>query len=217
MLEKKIAMIGAGKMANILSQYFAKAGHKIFIGAREADKAIALANKIGNGVQGGSIDDAVQHGSIVFIAVPYLQIRDTIKLTGSLEGKTVVDIANPLKPDFSGLLISGDTSAAEELAKLLPAAKVVKAFNSLFATVLERGPEFGTNRAQIFYAGDDQSAKQDVAELIEATGFEPFDVGMLSSARYLEQLTALVLQADNHLKNPLQITPGMLARPSLSQ
>lgn len=217
MKNKKITMIGAGKMAKILSQYFAKAGHKVHIGAREPEKAIQLANKIGNDVQGGSIDEAIKHGNIVFIAVPYLQIQDTTKLTGSLSGKIVVDISNPLKADFNGLLLGGDTSGAEELAKTLPKAKVVKAFNSIFATVLERGPEYGNNRAQVFYAGDDETAKQEVAELIEATGFEPMDTGPLSSARYLEQLTMLVLKADKHLKTPGQITPIMLKRPSISQ
>ena len=204
------------KWQTILSQYFAKPGHKVYIGAREEEKAIQLANKIGHGVEGGSIGEAIQHGEIVFIAVPYLQIKDTVKLTGPLAGKTVVDMSNPLKPDFSGLLIGGETSAGEELAKILPNAKVIKAFNCLFATVLERGPEYGNNRAQVFYAGDDENAKQEVAELIEATGFEPLDTGALSSARFLEQMTALVIQADNHLKEPVQITPVMLARPSIS-
>lgn len=216
MSEKNITMIGAGKMATILSQYFAKAGHKVYIGAREEEKAIQLANMIGHGVEGGSIGEAIQHGEIVFIAIPYLQIKDTVKLTGPLAGKTVVDMSNPLKPDFSGLLIGGETSAGEELAKIVPDAKVIKAFNCLFATVLERGPEYGNNRAQVFYAGDDENAKQEVAELIEATGFEPLDTGALSSARFLEQMTALVIQADNHLKEPVQITPVMLARPSIS-
>jgi predicted dinucleotide-binding enzyme len=216
MLEKNITMIGAGKMATILSTYFAKAGHNIFIGARDPDKASQLAKKISNGVQGGPIDAAVQHGTIVFIAIPYLEIQDTLKLTGSLNGKIVVDISNPLKSDFSGLLIGGDTSAAEELEKKLPEAKIVKAFNSSFATVLERGPEYGANRAQVFYAGDDESAKQEVAELIETTGFDSMNVGPLSSARYLEQLTVLVIKADNHLESPVQITPVMLARPSLT-
>jgi len=205
-------MIGAGKMATILSRYFAKAGHKVFIGARDENQATGLANVIGHNVQGGTINEAVQQGDIIFLAVPYLQIKDTLKLTGPLNEKIVVDMSNPLKPDFSGLLIGGDTSAAEELAKLVPDAKVVKAFNCLFATVLERGSDYGENRAQIFYAGDDDAAKQQVAELIEDTGFEPLHTGSLISARYQEQLTALVLQIDQYLKEPLQITPVMLMR-----
>ena len=217
-------MIGAGKMATILSRYFAKAGHKVFIGARDLNQATGLASDIGFNVQGGTIDEAVQQGDIIFLAVPYLQIKDTLKLTGPLKDKIVVDMSNPLKADFSGLLIGGETSAAEELAKLIPDAKVVKAFNCLFATVLERGSEFGpvansesgsdlrNHRAQIFYAGDDDMAKQQVAELIEDTGFEPLHTGQLISARYQEQLTALVLETDKYLKDPLQITPVMLMR-----
>lgn len=214
---KKIAIIGAGTMANILTQYFIKAGHIVQIGTREIQKAIQLADKIGQGVQGGTIDEAIKHGDIIFFAVPYLQIQDTVKQTGQLPGKIVVDISNPLKPDFSGLLVGGETSAGEQLAKSLPGSKVVKAFNMLFATVLERGPEYSNGRAQIFYAGDDENAKQEIVELIEATGFEPIDVGSLSSARFMEQLTALVIQVDKQLKSDVQITPAILARPSLSQ
>jgi len=217
MSKKDIVMIGAGKMATILSQYFSQAGYRIHIGARESDRAQQLAGKIGHNAHGSSIEKAIQQGDIVFLAVPYLQIQDTLKLTGPLNGKIVVDISNPFKPNFSGLLIGGDTSAAEELAKSLPKAKVVKAFNSVFATVLERGPEYENHRAQVFYAGDDVAAKQVVAELIETTGFEAVDTGPLFSARFLEPLSALVIQTDNHLKNSVQITPVMLARPSTSQ
>lgn len=212
MTGKNISMIGAGKMARILSGYFAKAGHNVRIGAREPEDATQLAKTISHGVQGGSIDAAVQHGDFIFFAVPYLQIQDLIQLTGPLDGKTVVDISNPLNPDFNGLLTNGTESAAEILAKSLPGATVVKAFNSVFATTLERGPKFAENRAQIFYAGDDDSAKQEVVELIEATGFEPVDAGPLSNARFLEALTVLVIQIDNHFPKPMQISPMMLAR-----
>lgn len=216
MTTQNITMIGAGKMASILGQYFSKAGHKVHIGARESENATILAKKIGHNVQGGSIDEAVQQGDIIFLAVPYLEIPETLQLTGSLDGKIVVDISNPFKSDFTGLLIGGDTSAAEELAKKIPNAKVVKAFNSLFATVLERGAEFGEHRAQVFYAGDDIAAKEIVAKLIETTGFEPIDTGPLFSARFLEPLSALVIQTDNNLKNPVQITPYMLSRSQIN-
>lgn len=215
MKKHNIAMIGAGRMATILSRYFAKDGHQVYIGARELAKARQLADTIGQDVKSGTIDEAVQHGDVIFLAVPYLQIQDTLKLTGPLTGKIVVDMSNPFKPDFSGLLLGGDTSAGEDLAKRLPGSRVIKAFNSLFATVLERGPDYGEQRAQVFYAGDDETAKRSLADLINSTGFEAVDTGPLSSARFLEQLSVLVIRTDNHLKEPVQITPVMLARPSL--
>jgi len=217
MRRKNITIIGAGKMATILSRYFSNAGHNVYIGAREMTKATQLAEKIGNGVESHSIKESIQLGDIIFLAVPYLQIKDTINLTGPLSGKIVVDMSNPFKPDFSGLLVGGNTSAAEELAKILPEAHIVKAFNTVFATVLDRGPDYQNNCAQVFFAGDDESAKQEIAELIEATGFEPIDTGKLLSARFLEPLSALLIQTDNHLKDPVQITAAMLARPSVPQ
>lgn len=216
MTTKHITMIGAGKMAGILGQYFAAAGHQIYIGAREVDKAKQLAQKIGQNAQADNIDTVVQQGDIIFIAVPYLEIAETLKLTGDLNGKIVVDISNPLKSDFSGLLLGGDTSAGEQLSQQLPRATIVKAFNSLFATVLERGAKFGNARGQIFYAGDDAPSKQIVAELINSTGFEAMDAGPLLSSRFLEALSALTIHTDNNLTNPMQITPVMLARPQLN-
>lgn len=217
MSKKTISMLGTGNMATILSRYFAKAGYPVFIGSREPEKAALLASKIGYGTQGGSIADSTQHAEVVFFAVPYLQTQELVNLTGSLTGKIVVDMSNPFKPDFSGLLIGGDTSAGEELAKALPKAKIVKAFSSVFATVLERGPDYGPNLAQVFYAGDDETAKQTIVQLIEATGFEPMDAGKLLSARFLEQLSVFLIQTDNHLKTPVQITLAILARPKISQ
>jgi 8-hydroxy-5-deazaflavin:NADPH oxidoreductase len=212
---KNIAIIGTGKMSRILSNYFATAGHRIWIGSRNPDKAIELASNIGHGVKGMEIDNAVQHGDIIFIAVPYLDISAVLKLTGPLKGKTVVDMSNPFKPDFSGLLVGGDTSAAEEIANAIPEAFVVKAFNTVFATVLERGPKYEGKCAQIFYAGDDDVAKKEVSELIGSTGFEAIDTGKLISARFLEPLSALLIQADNSLKSPAQITLAMLSRPQM--
>jgi len=210
---KNVAIIGAGKMAHILSGYFARAGHRVRIGARESDSAEQLAKDVGYEVNGGTIEQAVAHSDIVFFAVPYLQLQQTAQSAGSLQGKIVIDISNPFKSDFSGLLLGGDTSAAEELAKSLPDAKVIKAFNTVFAAVLERGADYSDQRAQIFYAGDDAEAKQAVKELIQATGFEPIDCGPLFSARFMEPLAALVIQIDNHLTQPMQITAAMLSRP----
>jgi len=144
MKQKNISMIGAGKMAAILSRYFAIAGHSVHIGTRDTEKAAQLALEIGCGVHSGSIEKAVQQGDIVFLAVPYLQIPQALEHAGSLSGKIVVDISNPLNADYSGLLPGMDISGAEELAKVLPDAKVVKAFNCIYATVLEGGPEYGS-------------------------------------------------------------------------
>jgi predicted dinucleotide-binding enzyme len=97
----------------------------------------------------------------------------------------VIDITNPLKPDMSGLSLGFSTSAAEEIQKAVPGVRVVKAFNTVFAQILGSDTKRET-KVQVFYAGDDESAKKAVRSLIESAGFEAVDSGPLANARLLE-------------------------------
>ena len=120
---------------------------------------------------------------------------EALKAAGPLKEKILIDCTNPLKPDFSELAIGHDTSAAEEIAKMAPGAKVVKAFNSVFADIYNSESRlFGSRMPTMFYCGDDDGAKSTVAKLIRETGFEPIDAGPLRSARYLEPLAMLMIQ-----------------------
>ena len=103
------------------------------------------------------------------------------ELHDAVDGKTIIDVTNPLKADYSGLATDG-TSAAEEFQKLLPAANVVKAFNTIFASN-QASPSTDIDG---FVAGDDDKAKQRVISLVESIGFSPVDVGPLRAARHLE-------------------------------
>jgi len=115
-----------------------------------------------------------------------------LRSLGSLTGKVVIDITNPLTADFMGLTLGHDTSAAEEIAKAIPEADVVKAFNTLFAQVLAEGPEFADGQvAPSFVASDSERAKQTATALIESIGFTAVDAGPLKNARYLEPLAGL--------------------------
>jgi predicted dinucleotide-binding enzyme len=105
-------------------------------------------------------------------------------------GKTVIDCVNPLLPDLSGLSLGTTTSAAEEIAKLIPAAKVVKCFNTLgYANFAD--PVFGDQKASMFFAGDDAGAKLIVSELGNQLGFDMVDAGPLTQARWLEAMAIL--------------------------
>lgn len=115
-----------------------------------------------------------------------------LRSVGSLAGKVVVDITNPLTADYMGLTLGHDTSAAEEIAKAIPDALVVKAFNTLFAQVLAAGADFGNGqKASVFVAGDSERARQTVRALAESMGFATIDAGGLKNARYLEPLAGL--------------------------
>src|SRR5206468_2384708 len=117
---------------------------------------------------------------------------------GNLNRRAVVDITNPLTPDYMGLAIGHTTSAAEEIQKAFPGAKVVKAFNTVFAQVLADGPKLADATVPVFFAGDDAAAKELVRSLIESMGFIPVDAGGLKNARYLEPLAGLNIYFGRH-------------------
>jgi hypothetical protein len=103
----------------------------------------------------------------------------------------VIDITNPISPDYMSLTIGHSTSAAEEIQKLAPGAIVVKAFNTIFAEMLLHGLNDDQPSVQVFYASDDHAAGEQVAALLRAMGFAAVHCGPLMNARYLEPLAEL--------------------------
>ena len=186
----KITLIGSGNMGSGLAKQFAQAGHQVAILARDRAKAEELARQTGSGLYAG--DAPAGETDIVVVATAYDNAVEALQQLGDLAGKTVIDITNPLTPDYMGLTLGYSTSAAEEIAGAFPGANVVKAFNTLFAQVLQEGPDFGAGQVvPVFYAGDNDGAKQAVKALIESTGFAAVDAGPLKNARYLEPLAGL--------------------------
>ncbi|WP_414693077.1 NADPH-dependent F420 reductase [Pelagibacterium sp.] len=186
-----IAIFGTGNMASGLATLFAKAGHTITIASRDQDKARTVAAELGNNIASGSFADAAAAAEAVVLAVPYDAAADVIAAAGGLAGKTVIDITNPMTADFSGLSLGFTTSAAEEIQKIAPAAKVVKAFNTIFASVLQNDAKAGGQTATVFVAGDDAEARKSVVALAESAGFKGVETGGLASSRYLEPVAAL--------------------------
>jgi len=207
-----ITILGTGKMAVPLAKYLAQANHRVFIGSRDQARAEKLANKMGLGIKGTSIQTAVAEGNIIILAVPYSAMNATLKTAGTLDDKIVVDVSNCFTSDFSNLTLGHTTSAAEEIAKQIPNANVVKAFNTIFATILEKGLNFGEQKLNVFIASDNTRAKQMIKELVESIGLLPVDCGELKSARFLEPLAALTLQIDSNLQRDVQIAASILER-----
>ena len=209
----KIAIIGSGNMGSALARRAAAAGHEVTMAAKNEADTKKIAQDIGSGVRASPLAGLAEKADLIIAATPYEQQATAIKNAGTVSGKIVVDISNPVKQDYSGLLVGHSTSAAEEIAKALPGAKVVKAFNTVFAQVLTEGPDFGeTRRAAVFYAGDDESAKQTVRTLIETMGFEPIDAGPLPNARYLEPIGMLNIWFGYMAKQGTGIAPTWLRR-----
>ncbi|HSJ87709.1 MAG TPA: hypothetical protein VK909_10910, partial [Anaerolineales bacterium] len=112
------------------------------------------------------------------------------QLGNKLDGKVVVDIANPLKPTYDDLATAPGSSSAEEVAQAVPNAKVVKAFNTTYAGTLRAGQVEG-KPLDVWIAGDDADAKNKVAQLVKDAGMRPIDAGPLRRARQIEAMQLL--------------------------
>jgi len=184
-----ISIIGAGTMATAVAGRVAKAGHTVEVVNRDRAKARALADKLAAGATTGTYGDAPA-GEIVIIAVPYSGVAAVVTDFGdALDGKVVIDLANPAAPDLSGLVTPPGSSSAQETANALPAgAHVVKAFNTIFGHVLVKG-----GRLDAFIAGDDAGAKARVSTFLESLDLRPLDVGGLNMAQTLEALGLMMI------------------------
>ncbi len=204
----KVGIIGAGNMGSAFARRLNAAGHEVFVTSRDIEDARRVADSVGARVRAVPQQQLADSVDVLIAATPYQQQADALRASGGLEGKTVVEISNPLKSDMSGLVVGHTTSAAEEVAKATPGAKVVKAFNTVFAQVLGDQPTSAA-RVQVFYAGDDDAAKQTVRSLIESMGFEPLDAGPLSNARYLEPVGMLNIYLGYVAKLGTDISPAV--------
>jgi 8-hydroxy-5-deazaflavin:NADPH oxidoreductase len=181
-----ITIIGAGNMARGIGARAVAGGHDVQILARDAAKASALADELGGNATSGTLGDPIS-GDVVVLALYYDIAKDVAKQhADALTGKTVVDISNPIDTaTFAGLVVPADSSAAQQIAQIVPGANVVKAFNTTFAGTLAAG-EVDGQPLDVAIAGDDDSAKQAVSAFIESAGLRPLDVGPLANARWLE-------------------------------
>ena len=184
----KVTLIGSGNMGSGLAKQISKAAHSLVIAGRNAAKAKDLARTVGATFK----DKAAADGAdVVIVATAYADAVAALRSAGDLNGKVIIDITNPLTADYMGLTIGHSTSAAEEIQKAFPKAKVVKAFNTVFAQVLSAGSTLAGETVPVYFAGDDAGAKAAVKSLIQSMGFAPVDAGGLKNARYLEPLAGL--------------------------
>jgi hypothetical protein len=187
-----ISVIGLGNMARALAGRALAGGNAVEIIGRDPVKAKEVAAALGGATAGTT--GAAPAGHIVILAVPYASAAAVVSEYGdALHGKVIIDITNPVSPDFKGLVTPDGSSGAQEIAKAAPAdAHVVKAFNTVFSNVLAAAPAEG-RPLDVFIAGDDAQAKARVSAFIESLGLCPWDTGELPMARALENAGLLEL------------------------
>ncbi len=186
----KIAIIGAGRVGAALGTRWAVAGHQVMYGVRrpEDPRITPLLEGTPNG-RAGSVAQAAAFGDVVVLATPWSATESAIRAAGSLAGKIVVDVTNPLNETFSGLTVGHTSSGGETVAKWAKGAKVIKTLNSTGSNNM-LDPKY-KDAVSMFVCGDDAGAKATVSELVKALGFDVVDAGPLASARLLEPLAML--------------------------
>lgn len=185
----RIAVIGTGNVGAVLGRRWARGGHDVTFGTRRPDDAsvLALVEAAGPRASAALPADAASGAEVVVLAVPGGAALETAAGLGGLAGKIVVDCTNPILPGLAGLSVGTSDSGAEALARALPGARVVKAFNTTGSKNMEH-PVYPGGRLAMFVCGDDPAARTVVAGLAEELGFGAVDCGPLASARYLEPL-----------------------------
>jgi 8-hydroxy-5-deazaflavin:NADPH oxidoreductase len=195
-----VTIIGSGNMARGIGSRLIAGGHDVTVLGKDIAAAEAVVADVGtNGnARAGRSGDPIAD-DVVVLAVYYPDAQAAVEHYGDgLSGKVVVDITNPVNDTFDGLVTPPDSSAAQELARRAPGARVVKAFNTTFAGTLSEGRVAG-QPLDVFIAGDDEDAKATVKKLAEDGGLNPLDAGPLKQARQLEAMGLLHMTLQSSL------------------
>jgi hypothetical protein len=193
----RIGILGSGLMGGTLGTIWARAGHEVvFSYARSEQKLKRLAREAKGNAKAGAPSDAVRDADALLLAVHWSRVDDVLQQAGDVSGKTILSCSLPMNADDTDLAIAHTSSGSETLAKKVPKARIVSAFNTVPSEVL-----FGVFAARrratkpsLVYCGDDAKSKKIAAELIRDAGFDPVDAGPLRVARYTEPFTLLIAQ-----------------------
>ncbi|CAN7455679.1 NAD(P)-binding domain-containing protein [Phenylobacterium sp. LjRoot225] len=195
-----IGIIGAGAIGSAIARTLARAGLDAKIANSRGPESLRdLVKQAGPRITPTTPQDAAA-ADIVFLAVNWSKIPDAVAGLGPWNGRIVIDANNPIEaPLFRPAELAGFTSS-EVMARLVPGARLVKAFNTLAPPLLEADPREGGGRRVLFFSGDDKAAKAEVATLIDRLGFAGVDLGGLVEGGRLAQFPGGPLPALNLVK-----------------
>jgi predicted dinucleotide-binding enzyme len=193
-----IGIIGSGQVGQTLGRAFLSEGHQVMLGTRNKTKEeVVNWVKENPGGKTGTFAETAKYGELLLLAIQGSKAAEAIQLAGldHFTGKIVIDATNPIAaaPPSNGVLhyfTSLEESLMEQLQKLLPDAKLVKAFNSVGNAFMYK-PNFPGGKPSMFICGNDEGAKKTVGKLLTAFGWETEDMGTVESARAIEPLCML--------------------------
>jgi 8-hydroxy-5-deazaflavin:NADPH oxidoreductase len=186
----KLGIIGAGSLGTALGKRLAEAGHVIMYGggASAQDAALKQHSLL------GSNSETAAYGDVVILAVPFAAIDAALADAGPLAGRVLWSCVNALKPDYTGLVVGFDNSAAEEVARRAAGARVVAAIPPFAHAIASRHLRYERELAPtVFVCGDDAAAKRIVEGLVADLGAHAVDAGPLAAARLVEPAMMLAL------------------------
>lgn len=196
-MSKTVGVLGSGQVAQVLARGFAQHGYQVRIGSRDPAKLSAFAEGCGGAVQADTFAGAAAFGALVVLAVKGTAALEALKLAGAeaLHGKVVIDTTNPIadEPPQNGVLryfTDANESLMERLQAAFPAARLVKAWNSVGNGFMVN-PKLPGGPPTMFICGNDAAAKAEVSAILGVFGWDSEDVGLVESARPVEALCQL--------------------------
>jgi 8-hydroxy-5-deazaflavin:NADPH oxidoreductase len=191
----KIGIVGSGNIGGNLGILLAKAGHEVLFSSRHPDKLKDLVSASGPKACAGSVDEAVAFGDVIVLSVPLKAIRELGAATkAALKAKIVIDTSNPY-PERDGAIAE---EARKEpggmgvfMARLLPGARIIRAFNTVYFEDLKKGRNKSNEKIGIPLAGDDQEGLSVASRLVKDAGLDPVVVGGLNASKSFDVGTAV--------------------------
>jgi predicted dinucleotide-binding enzyme len=187
----KVGVLGSGNVGRALGRGFVRHGHEAMVGTRTPAKLADWVDEMGAPGSAGTFADAASFGELVVLACLGEAAEDVLDLAGhaNLEDKVLIDATNPLRfVDGKPELFVGHTdSLGEHVQRRVPSANVVKAFNTVNASLMA-DPDLPGGPPTMFLCGNDAEAKAAVGAILEDFGWEPADIGGIERSRALEEM-----------------------------
>jgi predicted dinucleotide-binding enzyme len=186
-----VGFIGSGSLTQALAHHMVAAQIPVLISnSRGPDSLTELVAELGDAAQAVTVEQAAS-ADVVILALPFLRVPELADVVPDWSGRIVVDATNQFAeyaPVYRGYADLGDETGSEWVARHLPGATVIKAFNAMYASYLTADPRHDDGRQVVFYAGDDNTTCADFDQLISGLGFAPVYVGGLRDGGKLMQL-----------------------------
>lgn len=186
-----IGVIGSGEVARAIAKHALRAGYSVLLSNSRGPESLAeTVAVLGDGARAVTVAEAVD-ADLIVVAVPFVKVPELVDAVPDWTGRLVVDVTNQFaryQPTYSGFVDLGAETGSEWVARHLPGATVVKAFNTMYASYIAADPRHDDGRQIVFYATDDESARATFARFVTDLGFAPVSVGGLRDGGRLMQL-----------------------------